>query len=129
VFIYAVEGLAPFATPLAALFSRFDSGQLHAVTSELTVAEVLVKPLRDGNATLCDAFERMLRTSGALTMVPVSRSILAHAAAVRATSSLKLPDAIHAATAMEQTCTTFLTNDRLFTTLTGLPVLHLPDLR
>lgn len=129
IFIYAVEGLVPVAASLTTLFTRFDSGQLRAVTSELTLAEVLVKPLRDGNAALRDTYARMLRTSRSLTMIPVSRSILAQAAALRAASSVKLPDAIHAATALEQKCSTFLTNDRLFTSVGSLPVLHLPDLK
>ena len=109
--------------------ARFDSGKLRAVTSELTVAEVLVKPLRDGNSQLHVAFERMLQSSGSLTMVPVSRMIWTQAAAVRATSPLKFPDAIHAATAIEQGCTSFLANDRLFGILPALPILHLPDLK
>jgi len=129
IFIYAVEGLAPFAARLAALFTRFNSGTLHAVTSDLTVAEVLVKPMRDGNTALRDTFAQMLRTSKSLTMAAVSRGILEQAAALRATSSLKLPDAIHAATAMDHRCTTFLANDRLFSAVPMLPVLHLSDLR
>ncbi|HSZ59707.1 MAG TPA: hypothetical protein VK797_28950 [Tepidisphaeraceae bacterium] len=48
VFIYAVEGFAGVGAKLTTLFQRFDRGELQAVTSELTLAEVLVKPLRDG---------------------------------------------------------------------------------
>jgi len=128
VFIYAVEGLQPFAARLAGLFVRFDRGELHAITSELTVAEVLVKPVRDGNVALRDTFQQMLRSSASITMIPISRQILEHAATLRAGSSVKLPDAIHAATALLEQCATFLTNDRFFAALPGLPVLHLPDL-
>lgn len=110
-FIYALEGLPPFATKLAALFQRFDRGELRAVTSELTLAGVLVKPIRDNNATLRDQYDRLLRTSHALTVLPITRDVLVAAATLRASSSLKLPDAIHAATSIAANCTTHLTND------------------
>ena len=47
VFIYALEGYPAFAEPLAALFRGIDNGTCRAVTSELTLAEVLVKPIKD----------------------------------------------------------------------------------
>jgi predicted nucleic acid-binding protein len=127
-FIYAIEGLPPFAAKLVPLFQRFDRGELHAVTSELTLAEVLVKPRRDQNTVLCDQYERMLRSSKSLTIAPVSRAVLIAAASIRASSSLKLPDAIHGATSLAQGCTTYLTNDQQFKTVTELPVLMLQDL-
>src|SRR4051794_4291710 len=99
-FIYAMEGVPTVAAKLSGLFQRFDRGELRAVTSELTLAEVLVKPLRDNRADLRDKYERMMRTSPALTVVPISRDILIASATLRATSALKLPDAIHAATAI-----------------------------
>lgn len=58
-------------------------------------------------------------------MVPIERSILTEAAAIRARTKLKLPDAIHAASAIASECTTFLTNDKQFRTVTGLHVLSL----
>jgi len=127
-FIYAMEGLPPVVARLTALFQRFDRGELHAVTSELTLAEVLVKPLRDGRLDVRDQYELMIRSSNALTVAPVSREVLLAAASLRATSNLKLPDAIHAATAFAAACTTYLTNDHQFTTIANLPVLLLPNL-
>lgn len=44
IWIYSLEGFAPLAPALTALFERIDAGDLAAVTSELTLAEVLVKP-------------------------------------------------------------------------------------
>ncbi|MGB7087656.1 MAG: PIN domain-containing protein [Phormidesmis sp.] len=57
--------------------------------------------------------------------VPISRSILIRAAAIRASTKLKLPDAIHAATAITTGCTTFLTNDKQFKTVKRLHTLLL----
>lgn len=47
IFIYAVEGYPKFQPELNVLFEAFDDGTLKAITSELTLAEVLVKPLID----------------------------------------------------------------------------------
>ena len=66
IFIYAVEGFPGSRTKLGSLFARLDRGDLLGVTSELTLAEVLVKPLRDGNAAVCDVYRRMIQTSPAL---------------------------------------------------------------
>lgn len=88
-----------------------------------------MKPLRDGKFGIVSEFERMLDRAGPLDVIPVSRVVLAQAAAVRAKyPSVKLPDAIHAATALAHGCTTFLTNDARFATITALPVLLMSDL-
>jgi predicted nucleic acid-binding protein len=126
-FICALEGLPPFAAKLAALFQRFDRGELGAVTSELTLAEVLVKPIRDNNTALRDQYDRLVRASPALTVVSVTREILVAAATPRDLLA-QTPDAIHAATSISAKCTTHLTNDHRFTTIPKLAVMLLPDL-
>ncbi len=58
-----------------------------------------------------------------------SRELYSNGAAqLRATSGLKTPDAIHAATALEHGCTLFVTNDPAFRRLTTVPVVILGDL-
>lgn len=129
IIIYAAEGPAALPPALRATLLRVDSGELSAATSELTLAEVLVKPLRDRDAALADSYHRRLTSGPALSVVPVSRAVLSAAARIRADHiSLKLPDAIHAATALLHGCTTYLTNDAGFTTVPGLPVLLLSDM-
>jgi predicted nucleic acid-binding protein len=45
VFVYAVEGFARHRAFIPELFREFEAGHASAVTSELTLAEALVKPL------------------------------------------------------------------------------------
>lgn len=129
VFIYALEAYADFIKPLTALFARLDDGSLQAVTSELTLAEVLVKPLLDNNVELQAVYEAALHSSPALGVMPVSREVLVQAARLRASHTrLRLPDAIHAATARVYACSVFITNDKYLTDLPDITVLLLSDL-
>lgn len=109
--IYALEGFAPYRPILLELLENLDQGVIRGVTSELTLAEVLVKPFRDGNQDRIDAYESFLFGRENLRVVPVTRDVLVKAATLRASSGIRLPDAIHLATAMIHGCDAFLTND------------------
>lgn len=52
IFIYALEGYPEFLSILTDLFDMIDNGKLKAYTSELTLAETLVKPMIDNNTQL-----------------------------------------------------------------------------
>lgn len=113
IFIYALEGYPEFAASLTLLFTAIDEGVVKAVTSELSLAESLVKPLMDDNTVLENLYLEVFQTSISLNVVPISRQILIESARLRAKSkTLKLPDAIHFATARMSGCQTFLTNDK-----------------
>jgi predicted nucleic acid-binding protein len=112
IWIYALEGFAPFATLLEGLFARIDRAELSALTSELTLAEALVKPFASGQIELQRLYLETLRTGKTLTVAPLSRDVLVDAARLRAQSAtLKLADAIHAATALAHRADFFLTSD------------------
>src|ERR1700741_3792256 len=116
--IYAIEGFADFAAQIQALLQALDDAQIVAVTSELTLAEALIKPLKDQNQAGQEAYQKFLTSTAALQVVPISREILEEAARLRSTSKLKLPDAIHLATATLNGCDSFLTNDDSFKSIT-----------
>lgn len=114
IIIYAVEGFTDVAAQIRALLTAMDDAEIVAMTSELSVAEVLVKPFKDENETVQRAYKTFLTPTPVLQLAPVTRDILEEAARVRATTHLKLPDAIHLATAKLSGCDSFLTNDELF---------------
>ena len=125
VFIYAVEHSPEHAAFLDGLFDLLEAGEVVAVTSELTLAEVLAKPFEDGRADLARLYEEMVAPSAWLSVVPVERAILVTAARLGPELGLKLPDAIHVASAAATGCELFLSNDRRLKmpngiTLTGL---------
>ncbi|MEM1042770.1 MAG: PIN domain-containing protein [Bacteroidota bacterium] len=128
VFIYVVEGSAVYESALRPVVRAVASGALTALTSELTLSEVLVHPLRDRDAERERSFLRVVRAHGGLAVEPVSRSVLIEAARLRAaTTALKLPDAIHAATARLHGCAVLLTNDARVRAVPNLEVLQLSE--
>ena len=125
--IYAVEGFADYADQIRALLKAMNTGEIVAITSELTLAETLVKPLKDQNSTTQQAYRRFLTPTAAFEIAPIRRDILESAAQWRATSSLKLPDAIHLATSIREQCTSLLTNDDAFKSLNLAQIKMLSD--
>lgn len=111
IFIYAVEGYEPEQDFLGELFAAFGRGSLAAVTSEFTLAEILVKPIELGRKDVAALYTGLLQPSDHLAVVPVERPILIEAARQRAALRLRMPDAIHVATAVTAGCDVFLTND------------------
>jgi len=93
--IYAVEGLLTYIDQIRALMTAVNASEIIGVTSELTLAETLVKPFKDQQPALQQAYKVFLTPTPALEVAPISRAILEDAAQLRATTKLKLPDAIH----------------------------------
>jgi predicted nucleic acid-binding protein len=113
VFIMAFEMRSEVSDQLTQIFDRLD-GQPEArlVTSELTLSELLVRPIRENDAQRVEQYEAFIAQSRWLNVLPVARSTLYVAATLRAQiSNLKLPDAIHIATALGTSCSHILTSD------------------
>jgi predicted nucleic acid-binding protein len=99
-----------------------DGGGAEAATSELTLAECLVKPIADRNEAAVKAYLSFLDGRPRFPLVPFHREILLAAAQLRATTGVKLPDAIHMATAEHSSCDAVLTNDTRFGRSSRVPV-------
>jgi predicted nucleic acid-binding protein len=126
--IYRVEEVKPYIDVALPLWDALDAGTQAIATSELSVLEVLVKPLRLQNISLQELFLGTLYDTPGLSCVPISRQILEAAAQVRTTFGLKTPDAIHAATALIEGCTLFVTNDVGFRRIPSLNVAILSEI-
>lgn len=126
--IYRIEQVAPYLTVAAPLWNALDAGQQEVVTSELSVLEVLVKPIQAGATRLEDLFRQVLYSTRGFTLIPIDRLVLEEAARLRAHHGLKTPDALHAASALLAHCTLFVTNDPAFRRVPGLPVVVLHEI-
>jgi predicted nucleic acid-binding protein len=97
------------------------------VTSHISLAEVLVHPIRNGHTDQRQEYLQLLSNSSAWLQVrPVDQSVLVRAAELRATTRLKLPDAIHFATAMLTGCSHLLSSDADFHSRSDTPDPHTP---
>lgn len=121
-FVYTVERIDPYRTVLDSLWRDVRASGATVVTSELTLLEVLVKPLKAGDTLVEAAYRTILDISPDVRMLSVSRAVLERAAHLRAVTNLKTPDAIHAATALIEGCALFVTNDDAFRRVPGLNV-------
>ncbi|MEH1997648.1 MAG: PIN domain-containing protein [Nostoc sp.] len=97
------------------------------MSSELILMEALVLPLRNNDTFLLNAYEELLLSEN-MQLLPISQPVLRQAASLRATTNLKTPDAIHAATALSVNCNQFITNDKGFRNVPGLPVIILSEI-
>ncbi len=128
IFIYHLEKHPSFRPLLRELFRAIDAMAIEAVTSELTLLETLVVPIRHENFELAQDFTDILTSSPGLTLVPIDRTVLVKAASLRARHRLKTPDSLQVAAAVTARCTTFLTNDRRLPQIPGLRIMQLTDL-
>ena len=127
VFIYFMEehpSLGPVVDPV---FEAIACGRLEAVTSAVTLLEVLVVPYREGHVKLAERYEALLTRSRGLRLLELSRPLLRNAAQLRAVTGAKTPDALQLAAALHAGCTALVTNDRVMPRLPGLDVLQVGD--
>lgn len=127
IFIYSVEGIAPWANELNDIFVGLKSNEFSAVTSSLGLSECLVLPFKQNRSDLVHVYRQIFLSRTYLDVAPIDDDVLIFAANIRAQSNLKLPDAIHAATALTQKCTAILTNDAGFHRVSGIELFLLSD--
>jgi predicted nucleic acid-binding protein len=110
VLIYAVETPELFPGLQTGFAQPLQRAELRVVSSWITLAEVLVRPVQRGDRTL-EGYYRRLVSPAVFTMVEVNQSIADAAATLRAEFGLRLPDALHIATGQARGCELFLTRD------------------
>ena len=109
-FIYLFENYGAMSQDTAALRTRMLSRGDQLLTSTLTLGEVLVKPLEQGDAVLYAKYETALTT--VVTTVPFDVKAAKIYADLRSDRSLRAPDAIQLACAAAANSDLFITNDR-----------------
>jgi len=125
--IYFIEDVTPYADLLHPVFDRLERHALAAVTSTITLAEILTKPLADKNFTLVDEIKFTLKTFSTLSMVAIDEKLAEVAALVRARHAIRLPDALQMAAAIQGEATLFITNDKRLKNVDGIEVLVLSE--
>ncbi len=126
--IYFIEEHPAYCPVVEPFFEQLDKGTVQVVTSVITLTEVLVKPLRDGDTRLAEQYRDILLNIDGLTTVEVSAAVAEKAARLRSQYSLRTPDAIQIATALHTGASALLTNDIRWPALPDLHILTLEQL-
>jgi predicted nucleic acid-binding protein len=128
VFVYHFEGNEEFGPAAGRLLQAAEDGQCRLVCSVVSLLEVLVAPKRRGQEELCRIYREMFESFPHLSVRPVDTGIAEVASDLRATYSLRTPDAIHLATALQAGAAAFVSEDSRLKAVQGLKVLPLGEL-
>jgi predicted nucleic acid-binding protein len=93
------------------IFSWLERPASKAVTSTITMTELLVQPYRESDEQHVDEFYGLLSTYPNLDWIAPNLGIADLAARLRALHRLRTPDALQAATAAHARVTAMITND------------------
>jgi predicted nucleic acid-binding protein len=99
-----------------------------AVSSTLSLTELLVPAYQEGNERRIQSYYGLLGTFPNLTWVAPMVEIADVAARLRSSYRLKTPDAIQAATAIYSKASVFISNDSVFKRVTEMDSLVLDDM-
>ena len=127
VFAYHLQGHPRYLPAARGILRTWEKGWRRGVTSVLSLSEILVKPLRDGDAAAAEDCRRFLTTFPNLRLLEVTRGIAKIAARLRAAHGLSLPDGIQMATALAAGATGFISKDPAFKRVPDVEVLILDE--
>lgn len=105
IFIYQLESNPSYVPLTDAIFQWLEQPEHSAVTSSVTMTELLVQPYRESGEQRVDEFYALLSTYPNLEWISPNLEIADIAARIRATHRLRTPDALQAATAVHARAT------------------------
>jgi predicted nucleic acid-binding protein len=126
--IYFIEAHHQFGPLVKQVVELMNENRIQAVTSVLTLSEVLPKPVETGNDELVVKFKTYLKNGPNLTLLPIGEAIGETAGVLRGKYPyLKTVDAVQIAAALDAEADAFLTNDKKLSGIKEIKVLVLRD--
>lgn len=110
-FIYYFEDNINYSNKLERVFNNIQDGKNIAFMSVISYIEILVKPKKENNVFIENRYKLVLTNYPNLSIVNVDHVIANIAAKLRASYSIKTPDAIIIATALYMNADAIITND------------------
>lgn len=114
IFIYQLEANPRYISFTDHIFEWIERPGHTAVTSTITMTELLVQPYRDGNDNRVDEFYALLTTYPNLDWRAPDLEVADISARIRAVHKLRTPDALQAGCAVHARATGLITNDAVF---------------
>ena len=125
--IYHLERHPRYAPLLDRFFHICDEREILIVTSPVTLAESLVRPVSQGLADLIASYRKLILEGEDTTFWAIRDGEAESAARIRADHGLPLPDAFQVAIARSAGCDAILTNDADFRRVPEPRVIILDD--
>ena len=125
--IYFIERHPKYRNIIRPLFAEIAAGNIEAITSTITLLEVLVRPLKIGDESLAMKYLDILLSSQGMTTFEIFHEASEMASRLRAKYSIRTPDAIQIAVGILYHATKFLTNDPALKKVSEIEVLLLDD--
>ena len=129
ILIYYLEGVEPYYPLAEEIFNDIADENIRGFLSAISIAEFVTKPLADGNATDVERFKQFL-SALSIQVLEITYEIAERAGKLRSQDpSIRTPDALIVATALENGYDMFVTNDKDLKKLEacGLTIIILED--
>ena len=129
VLIYYLEGVEPYNLLAEEIFKDIVDENIRGFLSVISITEFVAKPLIDEKVADVEGFKQFL-FSLPIHVLEINYETAARAGKLRSQyPSLRTPDALIVATALENDCDVFVTNDKALKKLEvyGLTVIVLKD--
>ncbi|MDP3758373.1 MAG: PIN domain-containing protein [Candidatus Daviesbacteria bacterium] len=125
IFIYNLEQNSQYISSTDEIFNRLGLNKLKAVTSIISLTEILSYPKTD--SVVKQITEDFYNTPN-LKIIEVGQEVAVEAAEIRRDYGFKLPDAVQLATAVFVKAKAFVTNDHRLKSFKKLKIISLLDL-
>ena len=112
VLTYYLEEIEPYYLLSEEIFNEINDDRIKGFLSAISVAEFVIKPFADGKVAEVERFKQFL-SSLSIQVLTVTFEIAEQAGKLRSQyTSIRTPDALIVATALECGCDAFVTNDK-----------------
>ena len=126
-FIYFIEKNSKYLGLLRPFFAEINAGKIDALTSTITLLEVLVLPFKTKNESLAEKYRDILLYAEGLTTFEIFHEVSELSSKLRAKYSIRTPDAIQIAVGIIYGADAFLTNDSSLKKVNDIRVVILED--
>ena len=126
-FIYFIEKDPKYLGILRPIFAEIDVGKIDAITSTITLLEVLVLPFKTKNESLAEKYREILLYAEGLTTFEIFHEVSELSSKLRAKYSIRTPDAIQIAVGIIYGADAFLTNDSGLKKVKDIKIVILED--
>ena len=125
--IYYVETHPTYCPLVEPVIEAIDRAEVIGITSTITLLEVLVLPIREGNSVLIREYKSILLHSN-FRLIPLTRDIAEKAAEMRAVYNLRTPDSVQIATAILNNADLLIANDKKWKRITEINIVILDEI-